>query len=582
MSRLPSRPIAAALLLLAVACGDQPRTTTPRAPGDAPRAALTTAAVCAKGDALFLSQEIATLFGDPKLRQTARGYETTVETRCSGTTAQTYPAGTAAATLATAPAAALAYTEWLLGQRGQTGYIASDAFLWTYLTRLFGYVGYTIPPLGTGFEIGGFVRICYSGTVCQLESADGRRAIRFPAGALSATAGIPFLVTGEPRDCAPFSSFSSYSVYSGCIDISVDPKPGTSFTLKAPGTLVEMCTTAATTPSYVTERRQDVYTSLTTTQGKLGQRSQTPGNGFTPISFRPYSAGFLDDFWCDNDKPLTATVGALQRIRRAGDALLALFRPAVAYAGHGGLGTLPGLVEELSVFGPLDGYAFNGDFEPDTVGSFPHTWAEMRTGTWSLSLGPNPSRASVQAPAAPFTTQHLRLDQGGGAAANKDPLVLTGTLGLPMAPQPGDGDRRIRLRVRTAIATSRALDALFEARTSTGATFATFRFRDGSSAQSGTIVPVVPAGATVLGTVGSAPWSQNVIRPLQVTVSFDVTASVATVSVGLVGETPLAQYTLPISALPNLASFRWTLGGRDGVTVLSDDYQAFDAPVGLP
>lgn len=582
MSRSPSR-LLAALLSLVAACSDQPRSTAPLAPTAGPRAALASAPACAKADALFLSQEIATLFSDPKLRQTARGYESTVEARCRITPPPlAYPAATLAATLATAPAAALAYTEWLLGQRGQTGYVASDAFLWTYLTRLFGYVGYTIPPLGTGFGLGGFVRVCHSGTECQIESADGRRGIRLPANALSLTAGIPFLVTGEPRDCSPFQSFSSYAVYSGCIDISVDPKPGTSFTLQAPGTLVEMCTTTPGTPSYVTERRQDVYTGVTTTQGKLGQRSQAAGNAFTPIAFRPFAAGFLDDFWCGNDKPLTATVGAMQRIRRAGDALLALFRPAVAHAGHGGLGTLPGLIDELSVFGPLDGYAFNGDFEPDTVGTFPHTWPEMRAGTWTLSLGPTPSRASVQAPTPPFATQHLRLDQGGGAAANKDPLVFTGTLAVAMAPQPGDGDRRIRLRVRAAIATARGLDARFEARTSAGATFAAFEFRDGTSAQSGTIVPLVPGGATVIGAVGSAPWSQNAVRSLQVTVHFDVTNGIATVSVGLAGEPPLAHYTLPGAALPDLAGFRWVLGGRDGVTVLSDDYQAFDAPAGLP
>lgn len=582
MSRLASRLMAAAFLLLAAACGDQPRSTTPLAPGATPRAALTATNACLRGDATFLSQEIATLFSDPRLRQTARGYESTVESRCKSPTAQPYPAGTAAATLATAPAAALAYTEWLLGQRGQPGWIATDAFFWTYLTRLYGYVGYTIPSLGTGFDPGGFVRVCYSGTVCQVESADGRRGIRLTAGALSLTAGIPFLVTGEPRDCSPFQSFSSYSVYSSCIDISVDPKIGSSFALKAPGTIVEVCTTAPTTPSYVTERRQDVYTGLTTTQGKLGQRSEAGGGTYTPISFRPYATGFLDDQWCDNDKPLAAPVGALQRLQRAGDALLALFRPAIAYAGHGGLGTLPGFTDDLSVFGPLDGYAFNGDFERDTVGTFPHTWPEMRTGTWTLSLGPSPSRASVQAPSSPFATQHLRLDQGGGASTNKDPLIFTGTLGLPMAPQPGDGDRRVRLRVRTAIATSRGLNARFEARTSTGLAFATFEFQDGSSAQSGTIVPLVPAGATVIGTVGSAPWSQNVVRSLQVTVSFDVANGIATVFVGLVGETAIAQYTLPTTTLPDLASFRWVLGGRDGITVLSDDYQAFDAPVGLP
>jgi hypothetical protein len=567
------------------ACGDTTRPPSPLAPTDAPRLATTGAAACLRTNATYLSQNISALVSDQALRREARTLEGAVESACRSATAQPYPASTLAATQLTAPYAAIRYAEWLFAKRGTSGFVASDAVLWSYVARVFGYVGYTVPTSTAALTDSGFVKVCTSGSACLVASPDSQKAVNIAPNALSLTAGIPFLVTGTPVACSPFSSATGYAVYGGCLQISVDPKSTPSFQLKAPGTVVELCTrnsATVTTPLFIHQRRTDVYTGATTTQGKLAQRSERAGDTYSPVSFRRYTAGLIDDKYCDHPYEPTATTG-LAALRRVGASLLALFQPTVAYAGHGGLGTLPGLAdEEFSVFGPLDGFALNGDFEQDAIGAFPVSGRpEMRGTSWDIGTTPNPSRAQVRS-GGPLGTRYLWLDQGGGASSSKDSLTFNGTLATPLAPQPGDGDRTIRLRVRAAIATSRALNARFEALSSTGTRFGTFEFRDGAGAQSGTVHPLIPGGATVVGTAGSTSWSTNGVLELQITVAFNVTASLATVAVGLVEQPALATYTLPISALPNLAKFRWILAGRDGVRVISDDYQAFDAPVGAP
>jgi hypothetical protein len=561
------------------ACGDVPRPTAPPAAAVAPRAALSLTPACVREDASFLQQQIGTLFSDARLRQTARARRDSVAARCTFAAAQPYPAANAAQTLASATALALNYTEWLLAQRAAGRVVASDAFLWSYVGRLFGYVGYTVPASANVFDRTGFAQVCRAGAVCQVEAPDGRKAIRFPAGALSGTQpGVPFLVTGIAATCEPFSQFSTYSIFGGCFDISVDPKAGASFALAAPGTIVELCTTAPGTPSYVTARRPDVYSGQITTQGKLGQRSGVTGGGFTPISFRPYAPSILSknpldakdgDYWCDNEKP--APAAATSAFARAGDALLALFRPRVAYAGHGGLGTLPGFAEALSVFGPLDGYAFNGDFEGDAVGGFPGRLAEMRGGSWTLSTFEDPSVASVRV-GGPFGSQYLLLNQAGGASAGKEPLTFTGAPKAPLATAPGDPNRVVRLRFRAAVLSSRAFDTRFVVRSSTDA-LATLRFADGSSAKAGTLTVLAPAGAELARPTTSAAWGQNGVQSFEVTVSFARGTGRARVMVGFVGQPPLAEYTVNAA---DLASFGWVLAGRDGQLIGSDDYQLFD------
>jgi hypothetical protein len=504
-----------------------------------------------------------------------------VAARCTYTAAtgrNAYPAGTAAQTLSSASALALNYTEWLLEQRAAERVVADDAFFWTYVGRLFGYVGYAVPASPNVFDRTGFVAVCRSDTACQVEAPDGRKAIRFPAGALSTQPGIPFLVTGLAATCDPFSGpFSSYSIYGGCFDISVDPKAGASFKLASSGTIVELCTTDPKTPSYITARRTDVYSAQATTQGKLGQRSGVDAGGLTPISFRPYAPSILTkdphalqdgDYWCDNIKPAPTTTSAFAR---AGDALLALFRPRVAYAGHGGLGTLPGFADALSVFGPLDGYAFNGDFEGDAVGAFPGKLAEMRGGSWTLSAFEDPSVASVQEGGL-FDRRYLLLNQAGGAASAKAPLTFTGAPREPLKTATGDPNRVVRLRFRAAILSSRAFDTRFAVRSTTG-DLTTIQFVDGASAKSGPLVVTAPAGAVLDRQTTSAAWTQSGVQNFEVTVAFSRSTSTARVTVGLVGQPPLAAYTVP--AL-DFASFAWVLAGRDGQLIGSDDYQVFD------
>jgi hypothetical protein len=580
---------AAALTFLA-ACDDGSRPTAPAA-SPAPRAALSSAPVCGREDARLLQQGISTLFADAQLRRDARTAEGVVESRCTSAVAQAYPAApadpaaTVAATLATAPAAALQYAEWLLARRaaGQVG--GGDAFFWGYLRRLIGYVGYTLPTSPLALDATGFIRVCESGNVCQAESPDGQKGIRFTAFALSAYKGIPFLVTGVPVECSPFSESSSYSVYGRCVDISVDPKRGTSFTLNPqdPGTVVEVCADHQRTPTYVYARRQDVYSSDIVTQGKLGQRSELAA-GFTPISFRPYPgfsilakvpADLADPDWCVTPRTSApaGSAGAFGALRQAGDAVLALFRPQIAYAGHGGLTTLPGAVSALSVFGPLDGYAFNGTFERDPIGAFPaDTAAEMRGGAWSFKPFPDPSRVSVQSSDI-FTGKYVLLNQGGGAAGSKDALTFGGVLAKPLTTADGDTNRVVRLRLRAAVLSSRAFDTQFEVRSLDSTLLASIRYVDGAFAKSGTLRAVLPAGAVASVAPATAPWGQNAVQPLEVTVAFSRDSKTARVTVRLVNGAVLAQYTLPAT---DVARFSWVLSGRDGQAIGSDDYQVFD------
>ena len=581
MSRSPALPaaLAAAAAVLA-ACGDLSRPTAPAVIAAGPRAALSPSAACTRDGGSYLQKEIGTLFSDSRLRLAARARRDSVAARCTYTEAtgsHAYPAGTAAQTLSSASALALNYTEWLLDQRAAGRVVADDAFLWTYVGRLFRYVGYAVPASPNVFDRTGFVRVCRSNVDCHVEAPDGRKAIRFPAGALSTQPGIPFLVTGLAATCDPFSSFSSYSIFGGCFDISVDPKAGASFKLASRGTIVELCTTDRGTPSYITARRSDVYSGQTTTQGKLGQRSGLDAGGLTPISFRPYAPSILSknphdpqdgDYWCENEKPAPAATSAFAR---AGDALLALLRPRLAYAGHGGLGTLPGFTDELSVFGPLDGYAFNGDFQGDPVGGFPSQLAEMRGGSWKLSTFEDPSVASVQEGEL-FDRRYLLLNQAGGAAAAKEPLTFTGAPREPLTAAPGDPNRVVRLRFRAAILSSRAFDSRFVVRSTKG-DLTTIRFVDGASAKSGLLTVTAPVGAVLDRQTSSAAWKQSGVQKFEVTVAFSHGTGTARVTVGLVGQTPLAGYTV---AAADLASFAWVLAGRDGQLIGSDDYQLFD------
>jgi hypothetical protein len=583
-------PLAAAVAVLS-ACGDDLRQPAPTAP-TAPRFSFSPGAACTRDDAQFLQQGIGALFSDPNLRREARARESTVEARCTDGKPQPYPDATAARTLASAPAAAVQYAGWLLNQRSAATVRSGDDYLWAYIVRLLDYVGYALPSArgSSGvFATSGFVRICVSGQICQVEAPDGRRGIRFPKFALSTLDSVPFLVTGVPVSCGPFGTPSTYTIHGACIDITVDPKPEASFALKESGTVVEVCTDHDQTPTYVYARRTDVYGKAVTTQGKLGQRSPRDAAAYAPISLRPYVAGFLStlpqhqgkiDFCETPSSATTGGTGALGTLARAGDALLALFRPRVAYAGHGGLSTLPGAVSALSVFGPLDGYAFSGTFDQDAVGSFPSNTPEMREGTWKVNEGfPDPSLASVRF-GGPFGSNYLLLNQAGGASPRTDSLVLTGTLGTAAASFAEDSDRVVRVRVRAAVLSTRAIGARFFVR-STLQRIAGFQFNDGQSAGAGTISAILPNGAERIGASTTASWSQNGTRDLQVTVRFNFNAPAETVvEIGLVGEVaPLARYKLNVA---DVASVSWVLAGRDGNTIGSDDYQVFDVPGGEP
>jgi hypothetical protein len=138
-----------------------------------------------------------------------------------------------------------------------------------------------------------------------------------------------------------------------CADISVDPKKTPSFDFAThPGAIVDVCMNK--------DAKQFLYASLTdpygddVVQGKLAQRSPN-ASGYDPISLRTRPvAGLLTSADCDSD-PLTTSPPSGQAIgsalSRLGHAVLALFTPQTAHASHGGLGTMPGFADDLSIFG---------------------------------------------------------------------------------------------------------------------------------------------------------------------------------------------------------------------------------------
>jgi hypothetical protein len=95
-------------------------------------------------------------------------------------------------------------------------------------------------------------------------------------------------------------------------------------------------------------------------------------------------------------------------------------------------------------------------------------------------------------------------------------------------------------------------------------------YKDGASAQGGTIVFVAPDGTLL---TGSPTWTTGTIRDFEVTIKLTRATGVASVSVGFVNQTPLKTYTVNASSFGGIA---WTLPGRDGQIIASDEYQVFD------
>jgi hypothetical protein len=401
--------------------------------------------------------------------------------------------------------------------------------------------------------------------------------------------GVRYVLTLAPADCGTqLPSGVPLPKIGLCADISVDPKKTPSFDFAThPGAIVDVCMNK--------DAKQFLYASLTdpygddVVQGKLAQRSPN-ASGYDPISLRTRPvAGLLTSADCDSD-PLTTNPPSGQAIgsalSRLGHAVLALFTPQTAHASHGGLGTMPGFADDLSIFGGLDGYLFNATFEQDAVGTYPQSgpgYDELR-GTWEPNLEPNPSPSvvTVQAAAAPFNSRYVLLNQAGGNAAAKPPLTFTARLPFSATAFEAGQSITYRVRFRAAVLSPRAQDAVFVLRTSAGLEIGRFVFNDASQSQSGPITFQAFGGPAVRTSVADG-WARGQVKSYEAVLTFTrgtgVALSAASVKLGFVGATPRVDHAFAAGSLPqNLSALGWVLDNKDGAIVAFDDLQVFVEP----
>jgi hypothetical protein len=582
MLRLSVTPLAAALLLLG-ACGDSP--PSPTMPADRPSFSLYTGPVCSRTDAQFLQQEIGNLFSTAALRKEARDLESAVERACTSTYAAS-PIHPSQATNA-----ALDYTTFLLEKRTLvsptgTGFIGTNASLWAYVVRLYRYVGFAIPTNDGVLSRSGFATVCAADQPCVGKSADRDRAISIPKGALvdQNASAVPtatplrFLLTGYDVKCDQnlTDGDATPAGYGYCVDINVDPKPGYSYRFAhGMGATVDICAANVGAAPFIFNQAADPYTGASQRQGKLGQRSRGTTGAFKTLSYRPAVAGILSSA-TDCSGASASRKGYFDPTRGLGrfaDGVLALLLPKPAFATHGGLGTMPGFADELSVFGPVDGYAFNGDFDGagDIVGRFPDNKnPQLRLGEWRFT-GPSPSVVTVQNDDNP-NDLYNKFGQVNQAGGNSGSLVTFGAF-LGDVPAVGPSERdptpTWRARWRIKVLSTRAQNAAFVLRSGDAAVagneIARLTFADGSRSQSGAIAFVTP-DAPVTKTDS---WAQNGWRSFEVTLGWSSATQVA-VTFGFVGDANPLTYTLSRS---NLQHLRWELEGRDGQTLGLDEVQ---------
>jgi hypothetical protein len=400
----------------------------------------------------------------------------------------------------------------------------------------------------------------------------------------STSAPLRFLVTGYDVPCnADFADGAATPASVGyCVDINVDPKQDYSYKFATgKSATVDICAKNTGPAPLIFTQATDPYTGALQRQGKLGQRSRLSETAFKTLSYRPATAGILSPAG-DCSPTKTGYFDPTRGLGRFAEGVLALLLPKPAFATHGGLGTMPGFADELSIFGPIDGYAFNGDLDGpgDIVGQYPDTTGnpQLRLGTWRFT-GPNPSVVSVQRDDSPtdLYNKFVQINQAGG---NSGRVVTFGAyLGdAPVAgPSVKDPTPTWRARWRAKVISTRAQGAAFVLRSGDAAAtneIARLTFTDSVRSQSGPITFASPAPVETK----SGSWAQNVWQSFEVTLKWS-SATEVTVTFGFFGDEKPLSYRLSRS---NLQRLHWELEGRDGQTLGLDEVQLERVADGVP
>lgn len=568
VARLADRAAAvaavAALAVAAATCGDSvaPRPTPPPvvAATPLPRAARL-ATSCQRTDATALQQGISTLFAQ-SVRQTARDFERAVERACPDTGAMLNYAA--------------AVVDWhknglTLGTQLDGG----NPALWAYLVRVFRYVGYTLPPESAGaLTKAGFIGVCDDSKDCLLKSDLLTSGIALWRGSLG---GKRVLVSGAPASCGPASANTNLEVWGQCVDISADPKDGPTFPLSRPTdsttrapALVQTCVAEDVHHNPLVEYLYDTTGRSGAKPGRLAKLS----GGDTRVSVQPAEPQFFEANcnWAQTvaaaPSAPTGPFGSVTRVAsRALAGVAEMFAPRVADAAHGGLGTLPGGTNSLSLFGPIDPFLFQATFTGDVLGQLPGS-PDRGRGSW-LPFTVNPGDIVVRASLGDIGSNLVVINQQGGVAPNKDGIQLLARVATKDATRPRFATTgTYRIRWRSLVATPKAFDANFNVLDSGSPSqlLARFTYANSAAAQGGPILfNGNPTGAT---------WTQNVSQAFEITVNLDDRR----VSFGLQGSAPLVSLQPFAGPGIDLAKVGWQIKSQNAQTIGMDDVEIVRVP----
>jgi hypothetical protein len=466
----------------------------------------------------------------------------------------------------------LTYVQAIVDWKQQGLVSASDVALWDYLTTLFRYTGFPLPNTAAALGAQGFIGVCDDATMpaagCQLVAAAKTSGILIYKGAL----GGRFLVTGAPTPCSPIRDATNLQAWGQCVEVSIDPKPGMSFAFqKDPiarpngGAVVQTCV-AEGSPHFLFEPDP-------VTEQKPGKLSQLSG-GSTRVSVRPAAPevfsitpdDVLEGKGCTFAHVAQGASQGSGLLARFASNALAVFAPKVAYAGHGGLGTLPGFAEATSVFGPIDPYVFQGTFTGDVVGQQPGT-PDRNRGSWSV-VTLNPGDIVVRASLGDINSQLAVLNQQGGASSSKPGIQLVAQVATQSGQSSFATAGVYRVRWRSLVASSKPFGADMNVLDGTGRILATFTYANGTAAGSG---PVLFNGAPV----ANLTWAQNVSARYEITVDLDK----RTVGFGLQGEAPRVSGASYLNgAAADLARAGWQFRSQNAQTIGTDDFEILRLP----
>jgi hypothetical protein len=392
--------------------------------------------------------------------------------------------------------------------------------------------------------------------------------------------------------------------------VSVDPKSGDSFKLSpAPGftspAIVQTCLSdqALALAKYLTAETVNLG-DATTTRPRLAQRSGAQTS--VKLTRRPASTFFTADCHAA-ETYATAPVPHVAPLERllASPTLLAVGRaaewlllPRTANAGHGGLGSIGGFVEEeFSKFGPSDPFVFQASFDnpyaalnvvrqADEPGKQPLD-DDLGRATWTIGFQ-QPGYVLVRA--APFAgfpagTNAVEINQGGGASSSKQGLDMLANLAFFQGDDVRVDERanagKYRIRWTSAIASPRAggTGAPFVALgivNGKAAELARFAYDNGPNAQSGTISF---NGVTVPG----LSWQQNTIQRFELLIDLSAglsylrTVDLATNQSATTDASPKNFGTGAV-----LTQAGWRLGRQDNQIIGMDGFEIVRLPDTAP